>query len=112
MTVTRHGEIARVRIDDGPSIHGVKPAADPLIESVARAYGADTIGVVLTGMGSDGADGLVAVNGSGGHTIVQDEATSVVWGMPGAAVKRGAAQQVVPLSDVAGAIRRAVQEGS
>lgn len=109
MTVTRHGDVGRVRIDDGLPIHGVKPAADPLIESVARAYGAATIGVVLTGMGSDGADGLVAIKGSGGLTIVQDEASSVVWGMPGAAVKRGAAQQVLPLDQVAAAIRRGVE---
>jgi two-component system, chemotaxis family, protein-glutamate methylesterase/glutaminase len=111
MTVSRRGTIARLRLEDGPSIHGVKPSADPLIESVAREYGREAIGVLLTGMGSDGADGLVAVNGSGGTTIVQDEASSVVWGMPGAAVKRGAAQHILPIDEVAGQIRRSVLGG-
>lgn len=113
MTVgKRAGGIPRVKLEEGPSVHGVKPAADPLIESVARAYGSDSVGVLLTGMGSDGADGMVAVRGSGGTTIVQDEATSVVWGMPGAAVRRGAVQHVVPLDDVAGEIRRSVRGGA
>lgn len=111
MSVTRRGQIARVILEDGPSIHGVKPAADPLIESVARTFGSDAVGVVLTGMGSDGADGLVAVNGSGGTTIVQDEATSVVWGMPGAAYRRGAVQHVLPIGEIAGEIERHVRGG-
>ncbi len=112
MTVGKRAGTSRLYLEDGPSIHGVKPAADPLIQSLARAYGTDSVGVLLTGMGSDGAEGLVAVNGSGGTTIVQDEATSVVWGMPGAAVKRGAAQHVVPLNDVAAEIRRSVRGGA
>jgi two-component system, chemotaxis family, protein-glutamate methylesterase/glutaminase len=111
MVVSRRGTIGRLRMEDGPTIHGVRPSADPLIESVAREYGTEAVGVVLTGMGSDGADGLVAINGSGGTTIVQDEASSVVWGMPGAAVKRGAAQHILPLDEVAAQIRRAVGEG-
>jgi two-component system chemotaxis response regulator CheB len=64
------GDVARLRLEEGPALHGVKPAADPLIASVARAYGPASVGVVLTGMGSDGAEGLVAVHGSGGTTIV------------------------------------------
>jgi two-component system chemotaxis response regulator CheB len=111
MTVTRNGSAARIKLEEGPSIHGVKPAADPLIESVAHGFGSNSVGVLLTGMGSDGAEGLSAVAESGGRTIVQDEPSSVVWGMPGAAVRIGAAQRVVPLGEVAMEIRRAVRGG-
>lgn len=99
----------RIRLDAGPSIHGVRPAADPLFHSAADLMGESVVGVVLTGMGSDGAAGLSAVRARGGETIVQDEATSVVWGMPGAAVRQGAAKHVVPLRMVAAEIRRAVR---
>lgn len=112
MTVQRRGPVVRVSLDDGPTVHGVKPAADPLIQSVAKCCGREAVGVLLSGMGSDGAEGLVAIRGSGGTTIVQDEQSSVVWGMPGAAVRRGAAQYVVPLDEVAAEIRRTVREGS
>lgn len=111
MTVVRRADVGRLRLEEGPTLHGVKPAADPLIDSVARSYGSRAVGVLLTGMGSDGAEGLSAVCGHGGRTIVQDEGSSVVWGMPGAAVKRGAAQQVVPLDRVAEAIRLCALEG-
>lgn len=112
MTVGKRGSIGRLLIEDGPAIHGVKPSADPMLESVARAYGPKSVGVLLTGMGSDGAQGLEAVSGIGGTTIVQDEATSVVWGMPGAAVKRGVAQRVVPIDAVAAEIRKTVRGGA
>ncbi len=99
----------RVALDDGPPLHGVRPAADPLMQSAARAFGDKVVGVVLTGMGSDGAEGLVAVQARGGDTIAQDEATSVVWGMPGAALKKGAVRRVVPLDLIAAEIRMAVR---
>ncbi len=99
----------RLSLADGPTIHGVKPAADPLFESAASHFGPDVVGVVLTGMGSDGAEGLTAVRAAGGETIVQNEETSVVWGMPGAAHKRGAARHVVPLDLVAAEVRRAIR---
>jgi two-component system chemotaxis response regulator CheB len=111
MTVKRSRTAARLKLEEGPSIHGVKPAVDPLIDSVARGYGRNSVGVLLTGMGSDGADALGAIAGAGGSTIVQDERSSVVWGMPGAAVKRGTAQRIVPLEQVAAEIRRAVRGG-
>lgn len=95
------------RVDD-PPVHGVRPAADPLFESVARTFGERGIGVVLTGMGADGALGAVRIRQRGGRTIVQDAATSVVWGMPGATVRMGAADRVVPLGMVAAEIRRAL----
>jgi two-component system chemotaxis response regulator CheB len=87
----------------------VKPAADPLLESVAASYGDRAIGVVLTGMGADGAAGLKLIRDAGGETIAQDEETSVVWGMPGAATRSGAALRVVPLGSVSAEIRRAVR---
>lgn len=105
------GRTVRLRLLDGPSIHGVKPSADPLFESAAERFGADATGVVLTGMGTDGAAGLLRIREAGGRTVAQDEATSVVWGMPGAAVKLGAAQSVVPIDRVATEVRRSVREG-
>ncbi len=101
-----------LELDDSPTMHGVRPAADPLFHSAAAAFGQDVTGVVLTGMGRDGAEGLAAIRSAGGRTVAQDEATSVVWGMPGAAVALGAAQVVVPIDKVAAEIRRSVREGS
>lgn len=99
----------RIALEDTAPMHGVKPAADPLFESVASVFGESAVGVVLTGMGSDGANGLNAIKRAGGATIAQNEETSVVWGMPGAAVKNGAARHVVPVGLVAAEIRRAVR---
>jgi len=100
--------VPRLQLESSPPLHSVRPAADPLFESVAARFGDKAVGVVLTGMGVDGATGMMAIRNAGGTTIVQDEETSVVWGMPGAAVRAGAAAEVVPLSAVAGRIRRAV----
>lgn len=113
MKVSREGgRRATLILEDGVPLHGVRPSADPLFVSASEAYASSVTGVVLTGMGQDGAAGLRAIRDAGGHTIVQDEASSVVWGMPGAAVKQGAAQTVVPLDKVAAEIRRTVREGS
>lgn len=101
--------LPRISLCDGPPIHGVKPSADPLFSSAAEAFGPKAIGVVLTGMGSDGASGLGELRAAGGETIVQDEETSVVWGMPGAAVKQKAAKRIMPLHLIAPEIRRAIQ---
>lgn len=108
----RSGQAASLSLDDSAARHGVRPSADSLFESAAKAFGSSVTGVVLTGMGQDGAVGLAAIRGVGGTTVVQDESTSVVWGMPGAAVKIGAAQYIVPLDRVATEIRRTVREGS
>ena len=80
------------------------PSADRLLKSVASAVGKRAIGVILTGMGDDGAEGLGEMREAGAHTIAQDEATAVVFGMPKEAIARGAAAEVLPLSDIATAM--------
>jgi two-component system, chemotaxis family, protein-glutamate methylesterase/glutaminase len=87
-------------LNDEVPENSCRPSADPLFRSVVRAYGAHTLGVVLTGMGSDGCKGAEAIVQAGGEVIAQDEASSVVWGMPGAVVHHGLASAVVPLGRV------------
>jgi two-component system chemotaxis response regulator CheB len=99
--VVRDGARWRCRIGDGPAVNRHKPAVDVLFHSVASSAGANAVGAVLTGMGDDGARGLLAIQAAGGPTLVQDEASSVVWGMPGAAMRLGAAQETVPLERIA-----------
>lgn len=111
VVVEKVGGSPRIRFDDSPPMHGVCPSADPLMQSAADTFGPQAVGVVLTGMGADGAKGLGSIRDAGGVTIAQDEATSVVWGMPGAAVKSGAARFVVPVSLIASEVRRAVRGG-
>ena len=101
----------RLELRDGPLVHFQKPAVDVTFASVANAAGSHALGVLLTGMGADGAAGLLAMRRAGAHTIVQDEATSVVWGMPGAAVARGAAGEVLPLAAIAGRIAQRLGRG-
>lgn len=98
-----------IQFVDGEPRHGVRPAGDVLLESVAEEFGDRAIGVVLTGMGADGAAGALKIRLAGGDTVVQDEQTSVVWGMPGAAMRAGAASRVVPIGLVAAEIRRSVR---
>jgi two-component system chemotaxis response regulator CheB len=92
------------RLHDGPPVNRHKPSVDVLFRSVAAGVGAAAIGVLLTGMGDDGARGLGELRQGGAPTLVQDEASSVVWGMPGAAFKAGAADQVLPLDQIASRI--------
>ena len=99
-----HGGGAFIRLDTSPSVHGVRPAADPLFRSAAETFGEEVIGVVLTGMGRDGATGLRLIREHGGLAVVQDRATSTIFGMPQAAFAAAGADRVVALRDVAGAI--------
>jgi len=112
MVIERSGARYVIALRDGPQVHYQKPAVDVLFNSVARCGGANAVGVILTGMGSDGADGLNAMRVSGAHTIAQDEASSVVYGMPKAAVEAGAVIEVSPLSDVPARITRALKRAS
>lgn len=98
----------RVALSDTPPLHGVRPAADVTLKSAALAYGARTLGVVLTGMGRDGSTGLAAVKAAGGRTIAQDRATSTVYGMPKAATELGVVDEVLALSDMGKAITQLV----
>lgn len=109
MVVDRSSGVGCIAFVDAPPLHGVRPAADVLFDSVATAYHDRGVAVVLTGMGSDGAVGARKMRDAGGEVVVQDEPTSVVWGMPGAAVREGASARVVPLGLVAAEIRRAVR---
>ena len=91
----------RVRLTIDPERHSCRPSVDVLFESVALEYGGGAVGCLLTGMGRDGADGLLQIRRAGGFTIAQDEATSVVYGMPREAVRVGAAESILPLGDIA-----------
>lgn len=93
-----------ITLTKDPTRHGLRPAADYLFNSVAQVYGATAIGVILSGMGRDGAEGLQAMRQSGAYTIAQDEVTSVVFGMPAVAIELGAAEQVLPTPQIAATI--------
>ncbi len=101
----------RLSIGDGAPVNGVRPAADVTLGSAAQHFGARAMGVVLTGMGNDGARGLAQIKAAGGVTVAQDRATSTVYGMPKAAVELGVVDTVAPLSRIASLINRWVSEG-
>lgn len=100
MTVDKDGGQVLARLNDGPPVNFCKPAVDPLFDSVAKVYGSATLAVVLTGMGHDGAAGVRTIAAGGGSVIAQDEATSVVWGMPGAAAQTGMCCEILPISRI------------
>ena len=104
LRVQRYGAYWVCRLGDDAPINQHKPSVDALFESVAESAGLNAVGVILTGMGSDGARGLKALRDAGAWTAAQDEATSVVWGMPGSAVRLGAAGVVLPLEGVAAGV--------
>ncbi len=108
LMVCRSGAEYRVHLTDEPPVSRHRPSVDVLFRSVAKAAGINAVGVILTGMGSDGADGLLAMRDAGAVTMAQDEATSVVFGMPREAIGRGAVQFVHPLPAIAPAVIDAV----
>jgi two-component system chemotaxis response regulator CheB len=109
--VAREGTRVVARVQQGPPENACRPAADPLFRSVASIYGRHTLAVVLTGMGQDGLRGCEAIRAAGGQILAQDEASSVVWGMPGFVVRAGLADKVLPLSMIAAEIVRRVKVG-
>jgi two-component system chemotaxis response regulator CheB len=104
VVLRRNGACYEVEVNDGPRVSRHRPSADVLFRSVAQAAGAQAVGVILTGMGDDGATGLVEMRRAGAATLAQDERTSVVFGMPKEAIARGAVDEVVPLPGIAAAI--------
>lgn len=111
MELARGGEGVRVRLQQGPSENSCRPSVDVLFRSAAEAYGPGVLAVVLTGMGKDGLRGCEAVRAAGGQVLAQDEATSVVWGMPGAVARAGLADAVLPLEALAPEIIRRLRRG-
>lgn len=108
MVLEKSGARYQVRLRQGPQVHFQRPAVDVLFQSVARSAGDNTVGVLLTGMGADGARGLLEMRRAGARTIAQDEASSIVFGMPKEAIALGAADEVRPLGEIARAILRAL----
>jgi two-component system, chemotaxis family, protein-glutamate methylesterase/glutaminase len=108
MTLQRSGAMYYVEVKDGPLVHHHRPSVDVLFRSVARIAGSNAVGIIMTGMGSDGALGLREMHEAGAYTVAQDEATSVVFGMPKEAIKLGAVDRVLPLPEMGPEIMRYV----
>lgn len=111
MTVRRQAEGVFVHLNEDPPENSCRPAVDVLFRSVAAAYGAATLAVILTGMGQDGMRGCQLIREQHGQVISQDEQSSVVWGMPGAVVHAGLADKILPLDQVGAEIVRRVMQG-
>jgi len=110
MLLMKNGARYLVKIKDGPAVYHQRPSVDVLFQSVARNAGPNATGVLLTGMGADGAKGLLAMRKSGAYTLAQDEKTCIVFGMPKEAIKLGAADEVLPLPHIAPAIIKALHD--
>ena len=100
LKVQKIGSTPTVVLSKSPPVQGMRPSADVLFQSAAEVFGAHATGLVLTGMGEDGANGMTAIRAAGGHTIAQDRESSVVFGMPKAAIDRKSVQRVLPLSEI------------
>lgn len=108
LVVASNGEID---LTDGPTMHGVRPAADITMKAVARGFGRKSMGVVLTGMGTDGKDGCGAIRAAGGPVVAEDESTCVVYGMPRAVVEAGHASKIAPIDKIAKQIVKLYEVG-
>jgi two-component system chemotaxis response regulator CheB len=106
MKVTRHDGTAVISLDDGPIVNFCKPAVDPMFASAAEVWGNKALALVLTGMGADGLAGAKSIVAAGGHVFAQDEATSLVWGMPGQVTNAGLCSAVLPLPEIATKLTR------
>ncbi|MCX6623208.1 MAG: chemotaxis response regulator protein-glutamate methylesterase [Acidobacteria bacterium] len=110
LRVRRTGKSMVTVLDQSPHVNSCRPSVDVLFRSLAECYRGDVLSAVLTGMGSDGLDGTKALKAAGAYSIVQDQATSVVWGMPGAIAQAGLADRIVPLDLIAAELVRAAGE--
>ena len=110
MILTRDAASVRIATTQAPPENSCRPAVDVLFKSVAETFGANTLGVILTGMGQDGLRGCEFITEAGGQVVAQDQATSVVWGMPGFVANAGLADRLLPLDEVAAEITRRVRE--
>jgi two-component system chemotaxis response regulator CheB len=104
LLLKRSGARYYVEVREGPLVSRHRPSVDVLFRSAARYAGSNVVGVIMTGMGDDGASGMLEMKHAGAATIAQDEATSVVFGMPNEAIKRGAVDIILPLGAIAGAV--------
>jgi two-component system chemotaxis response regulator CheB len=109
LTLHRDGARYSARLSDAAPVNLHRPSVDVMFDSIANNCGPNAIGVILTGMGNDGARGLKRMHSAGAHTIAQDENSSVIWGMPGEAVKLGAASDIVPLHKIAAALNQSLR---
>ncbi len=110
MEIERSGADYRIRLTDGPRVSGHKPSVDVLFNSTCRSAGSNAIGVLLTGMGSDGATGLLELLNAGCETFCQDEASCIVFGMPKVAIEKGAAKQVISLDRMGETVMETVEK--
>ncbi len=110
MVVVKDGRGPVLRMEETPPVNAVRPSADVLMSSVAHVAGRSSVGVVLTGMGRDGSDGLAQIKRAGGATIAQDEETSIIFGMPGSAIDQGVVDRVLPLLEIPAALVDAVRQ--
>ena len=111
LTIRKEGNSTYIKLNKEPAIGGLRPAVDPMMVSVADIYGAKTVGVILTGMGHDGAKGMQAIKRLHGLTIAEDQSTAVVFGMPKAAIEAGVVDNILPLSQVADGIVQCLKKG-
>jgi two-component system, chemotaxis family, protein-glutamate methylesterase/glutaminase len=111
MRVVREGDIVKIVLNDDPPINFCKPSVDPLFSSAAAVWGASVLAAVLTGMGTDGTRGAAEIVAAGGSVIAQDEASSVVWGMPRSVAQAGLCAAVLPLDQMAAKITRLLPGG-
>lgn len=98
-----------INLNKDKKLHGVRPAADYLFQTASKEYGEKTLGIILTGMGRDGADGMAHIKNAGGFNIAQSERTCIVYGMPGSAVKKGAVHEIMDLEDISQALNKVVE---
>ncbi|MGH7217242.1 MAG: protein-glutamate methylesterase/protein-glutamine glutaminase [Nitrospiraceae bacterium] len=112
MTLVRSGGRYMVRLNQNPPVNRHRPSVDVTFASVAKLAGVNSVGIILTGMGSDGAAGLLQMKQSGAYTIAQNESTCVVFGMPKEAIQAGAVDVVLPIADIPKALLRQLREGS